>query len=493
MISRNRPPLLLLLLLLMLAAAVSCAFARQAGPGRVPVIRAPRRPPEEKILGRLPAQMDAAGEEVFLSVLVDLRRQVDLYALASRMDRKGLGKAERRAWTVAALEEVAREGAATLEPFLTSLAGEGLVEEYEQFAIVNRYHVSARPEGVHRLAGHRAVATLRWGDDRHIAFPAPQPELPALSGPSSASVPEQAPQAGHFSWGLEAMGATRLWEQGLSGEGVLVAALDTGAEPAHEQLRDSYRGGEDSWLDPVGGETAPLDYVDHGTRVLGCVVGSNKGDRVCGAAPGARWIGGVVLPRGWFHHVALTAVADWILRTAQPDVIVNSWFTGSSDCDPYHDGILGAWRVAEIFVVFGAGNRGPNPSSGGTPANTAVLPPDGGPAFSVGAVDREEVVTRRSSRGPSQCGGRGRDPPLQPRAQPVRGHPPPGLRPRTGDPGPLRHGRERVPGLLGHLPGGRLRGRRGRPPARCLPRGARGGPGGRPQGNGPGSGPAGTR
>jgi subtilisin family serine protease len=201
------------------------------------------------------------------------------------------------------------------------------------------------------------------------------------------------------------MGATRLWKKGLSGEGVLLAALDTGAQPAHEQFRENFRGGEASWFDPVGGGEEPLDYVDHGTRVLGCAVAGNKADRVLGAAPKAEWVAGVVLPRGWFHHVALTAVADWILREAQPDVIVNSWFTGNPDCDPFHDGVLGAWRVAEIFVVFGAGNRGGKPTSGGTPANTAALPPDGGPAFSVGAVDRDLVVGRRSSRGPSQCGG----------------------------------------------------------------------------------------
>ena len=112
MVSRNRPPLpLLLLLLLLLAVADSCALARQTSPRKPAITRASRRPPEEKLLGRLPARLEAAGGEEHLSILVDLRRQADLHALGARMDRLDLTKAERRAWTVAALESVARDGA----------------------------------------------------------------------------------------------------------------------------------------------------------------------------------------------------------------------------------------------------------------------------------------------------------------------------------------------------------------------------------------------
>jgi bacillopeptidase F len=206
------------------------------------------------------------------------------------------------------------------------------------------------------------------------------------------------------SWAIAAMGVEELWERGLDGSGVIVATIDTGAYGAHEQLRGRQLPDGRGWFDPVSGSTSPHDSHGHGTGVLSVAVGGNPEGRVIGIAPGASWACALGNWKNFYSRWRMTEAADWVLRVARPDVLINAWSDDISECSTFNLAFINAWKAAEIFVVFSAGNAGPAPSTGEAPASLTGTFPEGGPVFSVAALMPGGDVAETSSRGPSRCG-----------------------------------------------------------------------------------------
>ena len=79
-----------------------------------------------------------------------------------------------------------------------------------------------------------------------------------------------------------------------------VAILDTGVNPDHPALTNTYRGGPDDWYDPYAGTTLPSDYLDnglaHGTAVTSLVLGRSVLGETVGVAPDAQWIAARIFP-----------------------------------------------------------------------------------------------------------------------------------------------------------------------------------------------------
>ncbi|ODM86705.1 Bacillopeptidase F [Orchesella cincta] len=80
--------------------------------------------------------------------------------------------------------------------------------------------------------------------------------------------------------------APEAWQElgTLSGEGVIIATVDTGVRGTHEALKDNFVG-EYGWFDPSTSTPEPTDNNGHGTHTTGTIAGG-KG---IGVAPGAKW------------------------------------------------------------------------------------------------------------------------------------------------------------------------------------------------------------
>lgn len=84
-------------------------------------------------------------------------------------------------------------------------------------------------------------------------------------------------------WALPQVGAPRAW-QGASGEGVVVAIVDTGVDLTHDDLASKLVEGKDF---VSGGQ--PQDEHGHGTHVAGiAAAATNNGIGIAGMAPAAR-------------------------------------------------------------------------------------------------------------------------------------------------------------------------------------------------------------
>ena len=131
------------------------------------------------------------------------------------------------------------------------------------------------------------------------------------------------------------VGAPALWNQGITGKGIRVAVLDTGADALHPDLDDLDFRRWSSVLNPrkvvdarsfVGGGCVPLvgatDGHGHGTHVAGIAAGTGEGTpladdngRYAGIAPDAELaIGKVLTDAGAGVNSDLLAAMEWAAR-----------------------------------------------------------------------------------------------------------------------------------------------------------------------------------
>jgi len=186
------------------------------------------------------------------------------------------------------------------------------------------------------------------------------------------------------------MGTQTAWGMGYSGSGMVVSCIDTGARYTHQQLNNTYRS-ENGWFDPYGETTTPQPG-SHGTSVTGVMSGENDhGGHTIGVAPASQWIACRAGTSG-FSQLNIEACANWMVMTSHPDVVNNSFSSGSPGCNDWYKDDIGVMKSAGIFVAIGAGNS----TFDGSPANSSN-------AFSVGATNSSGNIMSGSGQGPSLC------------------------------------------------------------------------------------------
>ncbi|NMB87038.1 MAG: S8 family serine peptidase [Chloroflexi bacterium] len=329
------------------------------------------------------------GERLF----VILKDQADVSEAANIQDL-----AERRQFVYDALVSQADQSQAEIRNSLDQYR-----IAYRPYYLVNAMEVNGGPLLRAWLDNRPEVDRIL---DDPILRPLPNP-LQSSQGSSTAP--------GGTQWNLEMIGADRVWEEGITGQGVVVGQSDSGVQGDHPEVAASYRGRTEgdayNWYDPWYGSTQPTDIGGHGTHTLGTVLGENVG-----VAPGATWIGCVNLARnlgnpGYYLDCMQFMLAPFpmdgdALRDGQPargaNVLNNSW--GCPDiegCDPASlQPAVQALRAAGVFVVVSAGNAGYS-GCGSVKDPLAIYDA----VYSVGAVDSNGQLAGFSSLGPVTVDG----------------------------------------------------------------------------------------
>jgi subtilisin family serine protease len=329
------------------------------------------------------------GEKLF----VVMRDQADL----STIDTSGGGQArrdERARATYQLLVRQANRSQASLRKKLDRLH-----LSYTPYYLVNGLEVEGGPE-------IRAWLSRRDDVDRVLLSQQLRP-LPAAPPTNHGNAP--APRSPE--WNITLLGADRVWSQfGDTGDGIVVGTSDSGVDGRHPALAGGFRGGGDSWYDPVRHTRTPNDTQGHGTHTLATAVGRTQ----TGIAPGARWVGCVNLYRNLGNPARYLDCLQFMLAPfppggdpftdghpeRAPHVLTNSW--GCPRIEGCDEGALqqatGALAAAGIYVVVAAGNTGPFCGSVEDP------PAPYRDVFTVGAVNRNREVIELSSRGPTDTG-----------------------------------------------------------------------------------------
>jgi subtilisin family serine protease len=304
----------------------------------------------------------------------------------------GLAGADRTARAAALrdnLQSLANRSQGAVRSMLARGKQEGQVRGYRPLWIVNAVAVEARAEVLWALANQPDVSVLL--EDREHVIPQ---ATPALSEPAAG-----------VQWNVARIGADHVWQSlGLSGEGIVVASIDTGVDWEHPLLKPRYRGydgkplveHDGNWFCATDeGYGYPGDGHGHGTHTTGTMVG---GDGI-GVAPGAQWIAAKVFDNqgraydSWIHAGLEWALAPGGDPALAPDVVNCSWGDPSGTNTRFLADVQ-ALRAAGIVPVFSAGNYGPL-------EGTITAPGSFRESIAVGATDSDDRVARFSSRGPS--------------------------------------------------------------------------------------------
>lgn len=222
---------------------------------------------------------------------------------------------------------------------------------------------------------------------------------------------DDVPDTGDNNWGVDAVNAPEVWEQGYTGEGVVVAVLDTGVDRNHEDLKNNIwtnsgeiadNGKDDDgngYIDDFYGwnfdsdNNNTMDVDGHGTHVSGTIAGENNDFGVTGIAYDAQIMPVKVLDD--FGSGSNSAVADGIYYAVDNGADVVNLSLGGSFPSL---GIEQAVQYASdrgVTVIMAAGNSG-----GQMPLYPARYATQYG--IAVGAIEEDKSLASFSNRAGSE-------------------------------------------------------------------------------------------
>jgi len=214
--------------------------------------------------------------------------------------------------------------------------------------------------------------------------------------------PERGMDASHLTTVYPpAVGAPRAWRQGVTGDHVTIAVIDSGLNPGADfggRIAGSRNFSSESYF--------PFDQNGHGTWVAGIIAGRDPRGRYLGIAPGADLLSVKVAGRdGSAHAGDVIEALQWVVRNKDRydvgviNISLNSAIADSYLRDPLAAAVEEAWFQG-IVVVVSAGNLGASPFAvDHAPANDPFV-------ITVGSFDdrgtparSDDVIADWSSRG----------------------------------------------------------------------------------------------
>lgn len=226
----------------------------------------------------LRAELSNLGQDEKIKVVILMSDQADAQALI-REARFYPTKQARRQYVVETLKCQAEASQRELMTLLTEMEANGLVSEIRPLWIVNSICCYATSEAVHSIEDHLGIMSISSCKPTPYLFD--EETLPASRG-DGREIAEN----------LLKVNADQVWNQGYTGQGVLIGHIDTGINLNHADLQGRlWDGGPDypnHGYDFYSHDDDPSDTHGHGTHVAGTIVGTGASGTHTGVAPDAK-------------------------------------------------------------------------------------------------------------------------------------------------------------------------------------------------------------
>lgn len=335
--------------------------------------------------------------------LVYMHERADFAVAQAQPDTLG-----KRQSVVRTLQATAARSQASVLAYLHAEQSRGSVKSIVSYWVFNGLAVTADRAVLATLAARPDVERIQADHVRRLADARPEDPTDDVAGSALAAI----------EWNVAKVRAPEVWNNlGVTGQGVVVANIDSGVYYPHPALQRSYRGYNNgtpdhnyNWFDPTRTYiNAPNDGHGHGTHTMGTIVGVEpNGANQIGVAPGAQWIAVKAFTNaGETTDAILHAAFQWILAPTDlngqnpnparaPDIVSNSWGDPNSSDQTFWQDVL-ALRAAGIMAFFAGGNAGPG-------SGTVDAPGSFPHAVAVGATNSSDGIGSFSGRGPSPWG-----------------------------------------------------------------------------------------
>ena len=219
--------------------------------------------------------MTFAQEQIKINIILD--KQSDATTL-SREANWLPTKQERRAYVVETLKRQAEASQQELMELLRELEQHGLVSDIQPLCIVNSIRCYATKDVIHKLEERSDVMTIYQCEEVQELF---DEEITRTDRGDDREIAEN----------LLKVNVDKVWELGFTGQGVLIAIIDTGVEMSHADLQGRLWDGGTAYphhgYDFYSDDDDPSDTQGHGTHVAGTLVGTGASGTRTGVAPDA--------------------------------------------------------------------------------------------------------------------------------------------------------------------------------------------------------------
>ncbi|MGE0533276.1 MAG: S8 family serine peptidase [Hyphomonadaceae bacterium] len=262
-----------------------------------------------------------------------------------------------------------------------------------------------------RIAGHALAAALLsacaggGGGGGSGSIVAPPPPPPAAPPPPAVTFPPLAPPhaPGDFpdpasseyrnNWGVAGTNAIVAWQNGATGQGVLVGVVDDGIHPNASELRGRI---SPLSVDIVAGRDALVTDQSHGSELSSLIAGNYNGARTVGVAFDATILA-VRADNGssGFSNADLARGIDYAVANGV-DVINLS--LGSPQLSPTVRDAIARGTAAGVIFVVSAGNSGDTATDVNYPGRFANDPAIGrGLILVAGGLNADGSLNQRSN------------------------------------------------------------------------------------------------